>query len=465
MSAVVDSSGALLSAPSEALLAGFAGDRPFAWREGKAVCVSAFLADVRAVAESLPAGGHAINLCEDRYAFITSFCAVAALGQTTLLPSSRARQAIDDALALHADAYVISDVALDPAPRRLIVLPTLTGEREDRGEAPRAPAVTQTVAIGFTSGSTGMPKPNAKTWGSVAASSALNAAVLAESMRLEPGQIASIVATVPSQHMYGMEMSVLLPLFGPFAVHSAKPFFPSDIARALSEMPAPRLLVTTPVHLRNLLRDETELPPIAAIVSATAPLDAALAQQAEQRFGAPMIELFGSTETCVIAHRRTAVDSEWQLHPGIELRPQPDGTLVGAAHLGAGVHLQDVVELVGIDRFHLRGRNADLLDIAGKRASLADLTRRLLGLPGVVDGVVFQLEEADACGVRRIAALVVAPGRSSGELLCALRDQVDPVFLPRPLRCVETLPRNETGKLPRSALIALINGGKASSAG
>lgn len=445
-------------ASTRMLLAGGSPERVIAWRDGRPIRVSAFLADVQRIAERLPARGYAINLCEDRYAFIASFCAVAALGQTTLLPPSRARQAIDDALALHADAYVISDVALDPAPDALIVLPALGGLTEARGSTLPAPDPAQTVAIGFTSGSTGLPKPNAKSWQGFQAGTDLNSAVLAAAMRLAPGQIASIVATVPSQHMYGMEMSVLLPLFGPFAVHATKPFFASDIARALADVPAPRLLVTTPVHLRNLLREDVALPPMAAIVSATAPLDSALAAAAEQRFGAPLIELFGSTETCVIAHRRTACESEWTLHPGIDLRPQPDGTLVNAAHFAAAVPLQDVIELVGGDRFVLRGRNADLLDIAGKRASLADLTRRLLALPGVIDGVVFQLDESELSGIRRIAALVVAPGCSAARLLSLLREQVDPVFLPRPLRCVTALPRNETGKLPRSVLLALING-------
>ncbi len=41
-------------------------------------------------------------------------------------------------------------------------------------------------------------------------------------------------------------------------------------------------------------------------------------------------------------------------------------------------------------------------------------------------------------------------------ILDAFRQSVDPVFLPRPLKLVEALPRNETGKLPRAALLALL---------
>ena len=98
-----------------------------------------------------------------------------------------------------------------------------------------------------------------------------------------------------------------------------------------------------------------------------------------------------------------------------------------------------------------------MIEIAGKRASLADLTRRLLAIDGVRDGVICQSATPDAQGVRRISALVVADAAlDDATLLDALRQAVDPVFLPRRLRRVDALPRNETGKLPRAALDALV---------
>jgi acyl-coenzyme A synthetase/AMP-(fatty) acid ligase len=193
---------------------------------------------------------------------------------------------------------------------------------------------------------------------------------------------------------------------------------------------------------------------MAGIVSATAPLSPALAQAAEARFGCEVRELFGSTETCVIARRRTARAEAWTPLPGVRVTPSEDGARVEAPHLPGPVSLADRVEVRLDGGFVLRGRAADLLEIAGKRASLADLTSRLLAIPGVEDGVVFQLEGE---GVRRIAALAVAPGLDEGAILAALRGAVDPVFLPRRLRRVAALPRNETGKLPRAALLALLH--------
>jgi acyl-coenzyme A synthetase/AMP-(fatty) acid ligase len=136
----------------------------------------------------------------------------------------------------------------------------------------------------------------------------------------------------------------------------------------------------------------------------------------------------------------------------VTLHPQPDGTLVYAPYFPAPTPLHDLVELLPNGGFRLCGRNTDLLEIAGKRASLGDLNRRLLAIAGIEDGMIFQLD-ADAGGVRRLAALAVAPNLTAPQILDALRAAVDPVFLPRPLKVVSALPRNAAGKLPRAALL------------
>ncbi|HEY0199540.1 MAG TPA: AMP-binding protein [Rhodanobacter sp.] len=426
-----------------------------AWRGGGAISRAQFLAHVRAVADTLPSAGAAVNLCEDRYAFLVAFCAIALRGQTNLLPSSRAPQAVDEVMAAHPGCYALGELDLSPAPPGYRRLPSLDAVSADAASSPEWPSIPaeQIVAIGYTSGSTGLPSANVKTWRSFHASNAGNLRML----RAAVGQRFEIVATVPPQHMYGMEMSVLLPLLGGLGIHAGRPFFPADVAAALAGVPSPRVLVTTPVHLRALVESGVELPPIAAMLSATAPMPIDLAVQAEQRFAAPLLEVFGSTETCVFASRRPAQDEGWQLYEGVNLHPQPDGTVIDAPQLSTPVTLADIVSLAaGGRRFQLRGRHADMLEIAGKRASLGDLTRRLLAIPGVHDGVVLQLDGGDALDVHRIAALVVAPGLDEHAILDTLRRSIDPLFLPRPLRLVDALPRNETGKLPRAALLRLL---------
>jgi len=145
-------------------------------------------------------------------------------------------------------------------------------------------------------------------------------------------------------------------------------------------------------------------------------------------------------------------------YPGVSVQPEPDGVRIEAPQLSAPVLLGDLVERAADGRFLLAGRVGDLIEIAGKRASLADLTRRLLAIPGVEDAVIIQHEDADAGGVRRLAALVVAPSTSDAAVMAALRASFDPAFLPRPLKRVAALPRNALGKLPRAALLDLLRG-------
>lgn len=450
MSAVIQE--ARTAAASLPLLQG-TGERTIAWHQGRPVTQAEFLHHVAAVAARLPCAGAAVNLCEDRYSFLVAFAAVAVAGQTNLLPPSRARQAVDDVMNAHPGCYAISEQQLESEPPQFWRLPALDslGPVDTSVAVPALPG-DQVVAIGYTSGSTGSPKPNPKTWASFSASTALNAQLLQDGC---DGDAISLIATVPPQHMYGMEMSVLLPLLADIAVDTRRPLMPADIAAALAEVPAPRILVTTPVHLRALVQAGAELPPLATVICATAPLCRDLAAAAQARFATRVIEVFGSTETCVIAHRCSAEEESWQHFPGVSLRPQPDGTVVDAPWFPAAVTLQDIVELLPPQHFRLRGRNSDLLEIAGKRASLADLNRRLLAIPGVSDGVIFQ-RDGDSAGVQRLAALVVAPQLSEAAVLDALRCAMDPAFLPRPLRKVEKLPRNDTGKLPRLALLAAL---------
>jgi acyl-coenzyme A synthetase/AMP-(fatty) acid ligase len=287
-------------------------------------------------------------------------------------------------------------------------------------------------------------------------SNAHSEAAIRKALNVSPETPAWIVATVPPQHMYGMELSVLLPLIGGMAVHAGRPLFPADIARALEEVPTPRILVSTPLHLRAMVESEHPFPRTDLIISATAPLDAQLAALVETRLGGPLLEMFGATETCIFASRYTAREAFWRLFPGVTLLPQPAGTLVSAPWFAEATPLQDVVELQPGHTFAVRGRNSDLIEVAGKRASLADLTRRVLAIDGVTDAVVLQPDDDAVAAIRRVAALVVAPGLTGKEVLARLAPSVDPAFMPRPLRVVERLPRNEVGKLSREKLLRLL---------
>jgi acyl-coenzyme A synthetase/AMP-(fatty) acid ligase len=387
-----------------------------------------------------------IDLCEDRYRFLAAYAAALSVGHAALLPPTRAEQVVKEIEAAHPGSYRWDDSVVDAA---------MSVPQDSAALELQIPA-EQIATIGFTSGSTGRPQSFPKDWRSVNGSSACNARALRAALGIAVDASAWILATVPPQHTYGMEFSVLLPLIAGMAVHAARPLFPADIARALGELPAPRVLVSTPVHLRALVESPQQFPPAALIVSATAPLDRELAQAVEAKLGGRLLEIFGSTETCAFASRRTAQDELWQLHEGVRLESTAAGTLVAAPWNRQPILLQDHVELHGTREFRVHGRNADLIEVAGKRASLADLTRRVLAIEGVQDAVVFQPGTESVAAIRRVAALVVAPDLTAEQILNLLAASVDPAFLPRPLVLVDALPRNELGKLPREQLLAML---------
>jgi acyl-coenzyme A synthetase/AMP-(fatty) acid ligase len=221
-------------------------------------------------------------------------------------------------------------------------------------------------------------------------------------------------------------------------------------------MPRPRVLVTTPFHLKLLLDAEgANLPKLDLVVSATAPLSPQLALKAEAVFAAPVREIYGCTEAGQIASRRTAEGEAWTLFPNVRLEKRGDTTWVADGHVGDARALGDVIEIKSDHQFLLHGRAGDLINVAGKRTSLAHLNFHLNSIDGVDDGVFMMPSTTDDDLIVRLTAYVVTRTLTAEQILAALRSRIDAVFLPRPIRLVSELPRNQTGKLTQQALNAL----------
>lgn len=424
-------------------------DDVFAWRPDGAVSVRHFLAEARALAARLPPGRHLLNVCQDRYRFAVGFAAGLLDGRTSLQPASQTTTTLRDIERRWPDLCCLSDADFDS-----LGLPRLDYPADlaiDPAAIREIPAIAaeHVAARLFTSGSTGAPMPHDKTWGRLVR----NGWVEAERLGLL-GRPHAIVGTVPVQHSYGFESTFLLALHGAMPFWSGKPFYPQDIVAALEAVPPPRLLVTTPFHLAALLAAEIPLPPVDLLLSATAPLAPELAARAEQRCGAPLLEIYGSTESSQMASRRLSETPIWHLFPDVRLRQDGEWTTAYGGHVEGEVTLSDLIEPLPDDRFVLHGRHADLINIAGKRTSLAYLNHQAAAIPGVGDAAFF-LPEESADGVTRLCAFVVAPQLDARQLLAELRQRIDAIFLPRPLVFVDRLPRNSTGKLPRNELQAL----------
>ena len=427
-------------------------DAVLAWRRATAVTVADFLAEAAALAQRLPARGPIINLCAERYGAMVGFAAALMAGHTTLLSADRTARRVQELVKGHAATAIIAD-----SPDAAWPLPCIApdGARVAKAAVP-AIAGDHLAAIAFTSGSTGLPVAHAKPWASLVRHA--EAAARRFALRDEDGAPATLFATVPAQHMYGFETTVMLPLHSAAASYCGANFYPTDIAEALALVPGRRILVTTPLQLRGQLEAATPLPALEAVISATAPLAPDLAQQAERAWGTRVLEIYGATEAGSLASRRTLDGETWLPYGGITITIEDGAAIVDVPGLPHRVPLADALEALPGGRFRLLGRRGDIVKLAGKRASLAGLNRILCEIEGVRDGVFLAPEDIEADPGARLSAFVVAPGHSSDAILAALRGRVESAFLPRPMLMVPALPRDALGKLSRQALIALREG-------
>lgn len=416
------------------------------------ITTAEFLGHCLQVAQRLPEQKYVINLCDNPYLFTVAFGAALLRRQTTLLPQNRSPETLRRVAAEYPASYLLHHSQLGGiADLNEVADVNLNQWRLETTLATETPQIERdfAAAIAFTSGSTGQPKPIVKPWHTLVTSSLMNG----ECMLPLAGDLVHQLATVPPQHMWGLETGVLIPLFWPVCVADSRPMFPPDLVKTLSELPAPRLLVTTPVHLRALLGSNLTIPECARTLCATAPLAAELAAACENATGGDLLEIYGCSEIGSTAYRRTAVEALWRLIPGLSFRAQTnpaDPPRIGGQHLPEDQVLQDRVEVTA-NGFKLLGRNEDMVNVGGKRGSLMQITQVLLSTPNISDAVVFMPSEE----ATRPAALIVAKDTSLAAIQQHFAQRLDVVFLPRPLVFVERLPREETGKIHRAKVLAL----------
>jgi len=442
-----------------------------------------YLRDVAYVAQQLPTGQFVLNMCQDRYLFLVAFASVLVAGKTNLLPPNRCDSVVRDIMNDYAGSYYLcddnlSDDSFDSVSNSSSVVSNVKSSVIKKLDNPltryhqiRLPSQNDAgqisipqiasdflAAITFTSGSTGRPQPNEKYWGALVTGVEMARARFYSNS----DDVVSIIATVPPQHMYGLETSVMMTLLTGSAVYSGATFFPEDIREAIEKMPAPRILITTPIHLKTCNQILTDMPEIKTIISATAPLATHVAAEAEEKFKSPVMEIFGCTETGSIASRHTLEGDLWLLYDGFKISQQDRVAYISGAYLAGLVPLADRVEIKADNRFKIIGRSTDMVNIAGKRGSIADLNQKLLEIEGIEDGVFYLPEAQVGTGnnamntrMERLVAFVVAPELDEKSIMTSLSTLMDPVFLPRPLYKVNSLPRTQSSKLSRSCLTEL----------
>jgi acyl-coenzyme A synthetase/AMP-(fatty) acid ligase/acyl dehydratase len=389
---------------------------------------------------------------DDPYRFACALYGVLAAGKVPVIPAN----ATPGYLADLRDAY---DCLLDDNE-----IAAWCADNAPAAQAPCNVIDAHAPLILFTSGSSGAPKPVHKT---LAQFDAEVRTLEAEWGALAAG--ATVLASVPHHHIYGLLFRVFWPLAAGRPFDRATCAEPLQLQARMTQC-GETVVVSTPAQLSRW----PDLPGFAALApqphaffSSGGPLALDAAQRYAATFGAAPLEIYGSTETGGIAWRRQSETDAWTPMQGIGVRAaaaQEGGALeVRSPHLGhADWHRTD--DQAAFDehgRFRLQGRLDRVVKLDGKRVSLGEMESRLLLHPDVAE-----VRTAPLAGTarQRIGALIVlsVQGRETLQrdgrvaLVKALRRHLaawfDAVVLPRHWRIRRALPLDARGKVQAQAV-------------
>jgi len=317
-------------------------------------------------------------------------------------------------------------------------------------------APSSPLAQVLTSGSSGAPTEHVKSAGQLLG----EARALVQLLALCESD--TVMATTASHHVYGLLFGVLAPLLASASIvvdDRCEPdaFHPHRLAELAAETET-TTLITVPAHLRSIIEAAPNLSGIRRVVSSAAPLDPRDAKHFEDRFGIEVLDVLGSTETGGIATRRPERSLYWTPLPGVEVSVDERQVLSIDSPWADGapgkVTSGERAELLKDGSFSYLGRADGIVKVGGKRISLLEVENIARQIPGVDDAVAFAQPVASLRGTE--ICLVATPRTlTREELKSALRKELDPVFLPRKLRLLDSLPRDERGKLKRASLLEL----------
>lgn len=293
-----------------------------------------------------------------------------------------------------------------------------------------------------------------------------------------------LLSVMPLQHSTGLGTALAALLAGGRVWFPAGGFEPGELGGQLVRSGATWSALAPPM-LGAWLRT----PPAAAdrahalrfLRSGNGPLAPELAAAAEARFGVPVLQAFGTTETGMVTCQplppgvRKPGSSGVRVGPtlaildpaGVPLPPGAEGAiavrgptlppaLLAAAPTrgpdGAPWHLTGDHGFLDPDGYlFVTGRTRDLINVGGRKVAPDEVEAALRRLPGVRDAALIPV--ADAHLGERAHALVVGDGPLDPALLRrALSERLSPYKVPAGIEQVPALARDALGKLSRHRL-------------
>ncbi len=318
--------------------------------------------------------------------------------------------------------------------------------------------LTEPIVSLFTGGSTGRPK----LWDKSALNLFGEAIFLRQRFELGPDDV--FLATVPPHHIYGLLFSVLLPFVCRARCVGEVPYFPREILRGIGEKEA-TVFIGSPMHYKALSEESIPENKLRVAFSSGGFLEESHGKYFYEQAHVNVVEVYGSTETGGIATRcRANGESRWTVFSGIDWRIKNERLQVNSMFLSPSLPRNKDGFFVTGDRvanlendassFILLGRADGIVKIGGKRIDLMEVETRIKSLSMIDDAYIFAVPSRSG-REHELAALIVSQVEET-QLRRLFSDILDPLLIPRRIKCVEAIPGGVGGKRDHQASLNLI---------
>jgi malonyl-CoA/methylmalonyl-CoA synthetase len=379
--------------------------------------------------------------------------------------------------------------------RRLTAAELLTpGGRGDI----RAPDPEATALLIYTSGTTGPSKGAMLSHRNMAA----NIAAIAEAWQWTKRD--RLLLALPLFHVHGLTVGINGTLLTGGTVDLRSRFDAAEVYATLLRGETTMFFGVPTMYTRLLAEAQSRPerpPPLRLYVSGSAPLSAQTFEEFRERFGQPILERYGMTETLMnlsnpyVGERRPGTVG--RPFPGQEARivdtstrqPILDESLgeiqVRGPHVFQGYWRRPEATAAAFDAggwfstgdlgwrsadgyYTIAGRARELIISGGYNIYPREVEEVLERHPAVAEAGVLGLPDPDY-GEQVVAAVVrraeaVSPGKSvddlTADLIALCRDQLASYKKPRRLVYVDALPRNALGKVQKHVLREWIESGR-----
>jgi acyl-CoA synthetase (AMP-forming)/AMP-acid ligase II len=360
---------------------------------------------------------------------------------------------------------------------------TVSGLEPVSPAVPDSPAADDPAVLLYTSGTTGLPKSVPLSHANVLLS-ALN---IASHYALTAADRSLVV--LPMHHGHGLIGATLSTLASGGAIVLSPRFSASRFWPQFREHGATWYTAVPTIHQILLLRADADGAPdhgARFIRSCSSELAPSVQQKVEQRFGAPVIEAYGMTET---AHQvasnplpprkrtpgtvgfATGVEIAIVDDAGVQLGPQRAGEVVvrgpivmrgyrnnpgatAAAFIDGWFRTGDIGVLDDDGYLALTGRIKDMINRGGEKISPTEIDDVLLSDPDVADAATFGVPDSKY-GEEVSVAVVLRGDTDIAALQAFSRSRLAAFKVPKVIHIVSAIPKNAMGKVDRRALAAM----------